>query len=103
MRISDWSSDVCSSDLEAILASRSKGEFLAFMSHELRTPLNAIIGFSEMLQSESFGPLGDPHYHEYAGLIRQAGAHLLEVITSILDLSRIEAGKLVLQIGRAHV
>lgn len=82
---------------EAMLASRSKGEFLAFMSHELRTPLNAIIGFSEMLQSESFGPLGDPHYHDYAGLIRQAGHHLLEVITSILDLSRIEAGKLVLQ------
>ncbi|MFC3675296.1 sensor histidine kinase [Ferrovibrio xuzhouensis] len=88
---------------EAILASRSKGEFLAFMSHELRTPLNAIIGFSEMLQSESFGPLGDPHYHEYAGLIRQAGAHLLEVITSILDLSRIEAGKLVLQPDRLTV
>src|SRR3546814_14645044 len=81
------------------------------MSHELRTPLNAIIGFSEMLQSESFGPLGDPHYHEYAGLIRQAGAHLLDVITSILDPRRIEACKLVLQpdrltlveIGRASV
>src|SRR3546814_17842779 len=56
-----------------------------------------------MLQSESFGPLGDPHYHEYAGLIRQVGAHLLEVITSILDLSRIEAGKLVLQPDRLTV
>ena len=81
---------------EAMLASRSKGEFLAFMSHELRTPLNAIIGFSEMLESEAFGPLGDPHYRDYAGVIRQAGGHLLEVITSILDLSRIEAGKMTL-------
>ena len=81
---------------EAQLASRAKGEFLAFMSHELRTPLNAVIGFAEMMQSEAFGPLGDPHYKDYAGLIRQAGSHLLEVITSILDLSRIEAGKMTL-------
>lgn len=78
---------------EAMLASRSKGEFLAFMSHELRTPLNAVIGFAEMLHSEAYGPLGDPRYRDYAGLIGQAGNHLLEVINSILDLSRIEAGK----------
>ena len=78
---------------EARLASRSKGEFLAFMSHELRTPLNAVIGFAEMMEAEAYGPLGDSHYKDYVGLIRQAGAHLLEVITSILDLSRIEAGK----------
>lgn len=81
---------------EAQLASRAKGEFLAFMSHELRTPLNAVIGFAEMMESEAYGPLGDAHYKDYAGLIRQAGAHLLEVINSILDLSRIEAGKMTL-------
>ncbi len=85
---------------EAMLASRSKGEFLAFMSHELRTPLNAVIGFAEMLQSEAYGPLGDHHYKDYAGLIRQAGQHLLEVINSILDLSRIEAGKMTLTLDR---
>jgi signal transduction histidine kinase len=85
---------------EAMLASRSKGEFLAFMSHELRTPLNAVIGFAEMLQSEAYGPLGDDHYKDYAGLIRQAGQHLLEVINSILDLSRIEAGKMTLTLDK---
>jgi len=82
---------------EAMLASRSKGEFLAFMSHELRTPLNAIIGFSEMMEAEAYGPLGDARYRDYAGVIRQAGSHLLEVITSILDLSRMEAGKMPLK------
>jgi signal transduction histidine kinase len=88
---------------EAMLASRSKGEFLAFMSHELRTPLNAVIGFAEMLESEAYGPLGDAHYKDYAGLIRQAGQHLLEVINSILDLSRIEAGKMTLTLDRLKV
>ncbi|MCW0232971.1 MAG: GAF domain-containing sensor histidine kinase [Ferrovibrio sp.] len=88
---------------EAMLASRSKGEFLAFMSHELRTPLNAVIGFAEMLESEAYGPLGDSHYKEYAGLIHQAGQHLLEVINSILDLSRIEAGKMTLTLDRLKV
>ena len=88
---------------EAMLASRSKGEFLAFMSHELRTPLNAVIGFAEMLESEAYGPLGDSHYKDYAGLIHQAGQHLLEVINSILDLSRIEAGKMTLTLDRLKV
>lgn len=88
---------------EAMLASRSKGEFLAFMSHELRTPLNAVIGFAEMMESQAYGPLGDDHYKDYAGLIRQAGQHLLEVINSILDLSRIEAGKMTLTLDRLKV
>ncbi len=88
---------------EAMLASRSKGEFLAFMSHELRTPLNAVIGFAEMLETEAYGPLGDSHYKDYAGLIHQAGQHLLEVINSILDLSRIEAGKMTLTLDRLRV
>lgn len=88
---------------EAMLASRSKGEFLAFMSHELRTPLNAVIGFAELLESEAYGPLGDSHYKDYASLIGRAGRHLLEVITSILDLSRIEAGKMTLTLDRLKV
>ncbi|MFQ5786207.1 MAG: sensor histidine kinase, partial [Alphaproteobacteria bacterium] len=67
---------------------------LANMSHELRTPLNAIIGFSEMIRDGVFGPLGDPKYKEYAVDINASGAHLLEIINDILDLSKIEAGKL---------
>jgi len=77
----------------AELASRSKSEFLANMSHELRTPLNAIIGFSEMIRNEVFGPAGDARYREYATDIHASGSHLLELINDILDLSKIEAGK----------
>jgi PAS domain S-box-containing protein len=79
---------------EAIIASRAKSQFLANMSHELRTPLNAIIGFSEILQKEMFGPLGVPAYVDYAKDIYESGAHLLAIINDILDLSRIEAGKM---------
>ena len=75
-------------------ASRAKSEFLANMSHELRTPLNAIIGFSEMMEREMFGRLGDPRYKEYAGDIHSSGQHLLALINDILDMSKIEAGKL---------
>ena len=79
---------------EAELANRSKSEFLANMSHELRTLLNAIIGFSEVIEVETFGPVGDPNYREYVSHIHKAGHHLLEVINDILDLSKIEAGQL---------
>ncbi|HEY1505046.1 MAG TPA: PAS-domain containing protein [Stellaceae bacterium] len=78
---------------EAELASRTKTEFLANMSHELRTPLNAVIGFAEIMQSEVFGPLGDPHYSEYAADIRDSGQHLLNLINDLLDVSKIEFGK----------
>lgn len=74
-------------------ANRSKSMFLANMSHELRTPLNAVIGFSEMMHTEIFGPLGNPRYREYTSLIRGAGQHLLDLINDILDMSKIEAGK----------
>ncbi len=74
-------------------ANRMKSMFLATMSHELRTPLNAVIGFSEMMESETFGPLGDEHYHDYTRLIQKAGRHLLDLINDILDMSKIEAGK----------
>ncbi len=76
----------------ALGASRAKSAFLANMSHELRTPLNAIIGFSEMMTREMFGPIG-PRYQEYSRLIHESGAHLLDLINSVLDMSKIEAGK----------
>lgn len=78
----------------AKIANKSKSEFLANMSHELRTPLNAIIGFSEIMQNEMFGKIGNDHYTEYARDIHESGMHLLYVINDILDLSKIEAGKL---------
>ncbi|HEX4080923.1 MAG TPA: HAMP domain-containing sensor histidine kinase [Rhizomicrobium sp.] len=77
-------------------ASRVKSEFLAHMSHELRTPLNAIIGFSDMMLQGIFGPL-ENRYGEYARHINKSGLHLLEVISDILDMSKLEAGKFVLQ------
>jgi two-component system cell cycle sensor histidine kinase PleC len=74
-------------------ANRAKSEFLAKMSHELRTPLNAIIGFSEVLSRETFGPLGHEKYINYVGDITTSGRHLLDMITDILDMSKIEAGR----------
>ncbi|WP_312794058.1 PAS domain-containing sensor histidine kinase [Tianweitania sp.] len=73
-------------------ANRAKSEFLANMSHELRTPLNAIIGFSELMASGFFGPLGSERYAEYARDINSSGTYLLGVINDILDMSKIEAG-----------
>ncbi|MEO1037953.1 MAG: PAS domain-containing sensor histidine kinase [Pseudomonadota bacterium] len=78
-------------------ANRSKSEFLANMSHELRTPLNAINGFSEIMLQEMFGPLGDEKYKGYVGDILSSGQHLLSLINDILDMSKIEAGKMNLQ------
>jgi two-component system cell cycle sensor histidine kinase PleC len=74
-------------------ANQAKSAFLANMSHELRTPLNAIIGFSEMMESGMFGPLGDAKYNEYCRDIRESGRYLLDVINDILDMSKIEAGR----------
>ncbi len=81
---------------DAQAASHAKSEFLAVMSHELRTPLNAIIGFSEVLMTQMFGPLGSDRYRSYAGDIHASGSHLLAIISDILDLSKAEAGKLTL-------
>ena len=75
-------------------ANRTKSSFLTNMSHELRTPLNAIIGFAEIMRDELLGPLGAPHYREYASDIHQSGKHLLDLINDILDLSKVEAGRL---------
>jgi len=81
----------------AEFASRSKSQFLANMSHELRTPLNAIIGFSRIMNDQMFGPMGVPKYLEYAGDIHSSSTHLLKVISDILDVSKIEAGEMKLE------
>ncbi len=80
--------------VRAEAANKAKSEFLANMSHELRTPLNAVNGFSEIMIAEMYGPLGDPRYKEYAGDIHNSGQHLLALINDILDMSKIEAGKM---------
>lgn len=80
----------------AEFASQSKSDFLANMSHELRTPLNAILGFSSAMEHEAFGPINNPTYREYASRIYKSGEHLLSLINDILDLSKIEANKQVL-------
>ncbi len=75
-------------------ANQAKSKFLANMSHELRTPLNAVIGFSEIMESGMFGPLGADKYQEYCSDIRESGQYLLDVINDILDMSKIEAGRI---------
>jgi len=75
-------------------ANQAKSKFLANMSHELRTPLNAIIGFSEIMESAMFGPLGTDKYGEYCRDIHQSGQYLLDVINDVLDMSKIEAGRI---------
>jgi two-component system cell cycle sensor histidine kinase PleC len=80
----------------AVEANRAKSEFLANMSHELRTPLNAIIGFSEIMSQELFGPIGAASYKGYVNDILSSGQHLLALINDVLDMSKIEAGKMVL-------
>lgn len=88
---------------QALTASKSKSAFIASMSHELRTPLNAIIGFSEVLQSQMLGPLGNERYSVYVKDIYDSGQHLLAVINDILDISKIEAGQFELAIQEADV
>jgi len=85
---------------EAVTANKTKTEFLANMSHELRTPLNAIIGFSDIVKGAMFGPL-QSKYQDYAKDINDSGKHLLRIISDILDISKVEAGKL--DIDQEHV
>ncbi|HYC03935.1 MAG TPA: ATP-binding protein [Azospirillaceae bacterium] len=82
---------------EAELADRAKGQFLSNISHELRTPLNAIIGFSEILRDELLGSLGNPQYRDYAVDIHEGGLHLLRLVNDLLDIARLDAGRLELR------
>jgi two-component system cell cycle sensor histidine kinase PleC len=82
---------------QAHQANRAKSQFLANMSHELRTPLNAIMGFSEMMKDQHLGPVNNPRYLSYAKDIHASGRYLLGIINDILDLSKIEAGKMSLE------
>jgi two-component system cell cycle sensor histidine kinase PleC len=93
-QLSDLARKYEAEKIRAETANRAKSEFLANMSHELRTPLNAINGFSEIMVGEMFGPLGDSRYKEYAQDILSSGQHLLALINDILDMSKIEAGKM---------
>jgi len=79
-------------------SSQAKSEFLANMSHELRTPLNAVLGFSEVMRMEIFGSHSNEKYKDYANLIHESGAHLLDIINDLLDLAKVEAGKTELMI-----
>jgi len=86
--------DALKKRFEAEAANASKTTFLANMSHELRTPLNAILGFSDIIANETFGPVGTARYREYAGDINASGSHLLAIINDILDIAKIESGKM---------
>ncbi len=88
---------------QAEAASKAKSAFLANMSHELKTPLNAIIGFSDVINNELMGPLGNPDYKEYIAHIRKSGGNLLEIIDSVLELSKSETFQLSLEIGTVNL
>ncbi|MGD1015884.1 MAG: ATP-binding protein [Roseiarcus sp.] len=88
---------------QAEMANRAKAEFLANMSHELRTPLNAIIGFSQLMEGETFGALGSEKYREYCSHILASGQYLLNVFSDVLDMSRLESGRVRLKHGQFKV
>jgi PAS domain S-box-containing protein len=92
-----------SAKVQSDLANRAKSEFLANMSHELRTPLNAIIGFSDIIRSEAFGPVGSSEYSDYARDINESGKRLLQVINDILDVSRVDVGERQLNEGLVDI
>jgi signal transduction histidine kinase len=83
---------------DAVKSSESKSRFLAGMSHEIRTPLNAVIGFADLMHRGVYGPVEPPRYHEYITYVHRAGMHLLSLINDLLDLSKIEAGRLEIEI-----
>ena len=95
--------DVKAAQERAESANKAKSRFLANMSHELRTPLNAVIGFTDLMRQRTFGPLGNERYEEYATLIYDSGQLLLDLISDMLDMAKIEAGKLELNYERVDV
>jgi two-component system cell cycle sensor histidine kinase PleC len=88
---------------DALEVARSRKDFLTSTSHELRTPLNAIMGFSEILATEMFGPLGNERYLEYAQIIHKSGKHVLNLINDLLDLAKLDAGKLELHLEQIEI
>ncbi|TCQ29214.1 ATP-binding protein [Rhizobium sp. PP-CC-3G-465] len=84
-------------------ANAHKTDFLARVSHEIRTPLNAIIGFSDMMASEHFGPIGSARYIEYASDIGRSGRHVLDIVNDLLDISKIEAGEMELDFAAVEI
>jgi signal transduction histidine kinase len=88
---------------EAVRKAESRSVFISSTSHELRTPLNAIIGFSEILKAEMFGPLANDRYREYANIIHQSGNLLLDLINDILDMSKLDAGKIEIRFARVPI
>ena len=95
--------DLVQAKEDADSANRAKSDFLANMSHELRTPLNAVIGFADIIAQQLFGPVGSDRYREYATLISMSGTHLLEVISDILDLAKVEANRVVLEENKIQI
>jgi signal transduction histidine kinase len=95
--------DLLAAKRQAEKASSAKSELLAKISHEIRTPLNAIIGFSEVMMEERFGPVANDRYRDYVKDIHAAGGHLISLINDLLDLSKIEAGKLELTLDKVSL
>nr|WP_237051470.1 PAS domain-containing protein [Magnetospirillum sp. ME-1] len=92
-RVAERTAELDLARRQAEEANRCKSEFLANMSHELRTPLNAIIGFSDVMRSEIFGPIGNARYGKYVSAVWESGNHLLSIINDILDLAKVEVGR----------
>ena len=95
--------DLVAARRQAELASDQKTDFLAKISHEIRTPLNAIIGFSEIMLEERFGKIAIDRYREYLRDINRSGSHVLELVNDLLDISKIEAGKLELDFSEVKL
>jgi signal transduction histidine kinase len=101
--ILDTKEELLAAKQQAEKESSAKSAFLAKVSHEIRTPLNAIIGFSEIMMQERFGPVGNERYRDYLKDIHASGEHLISLINDLLDLSKIEAGKLELSFGNINL